>query len=415
MAIPQFPSSARNSHAQPSTSLAREKAKTFAFTRRRLDQLPVPAVRIYYRDTEVRGLVLAVQPSGQRSFYLYKWVNAKPERILLGHYPEISAEKARSLALKHKGQIEEGINPNEERRKLRAESTLIAAWKSYLDNHKGLRAKSLTNFHSLWNLYLSEWADRKISSITRPDVVALHRRIGREHPCQANRVVELLSAIYNRAIRDHGWQGINPATSVEPYTEIKRERFLESLELRAFFTSLSEEDDLIRDFFLVSLLTGARRSNVQSMRWDEISFERAIWTIPAAKAKSGAENGEGTMVILIPAIVKLLERRRENGSEWVFPGTGKTGHLVEVKTAWKRILRSAGLTDVRIHDLRRTLGSWQAAGGTSLPIIGKSLGHGPGSSATAVYARLALAPIRRSVEKATSAMLKAGGKHLLTE
>jgi integrase len=92
----------------------------------------------------------------------------------------------------------------------------------------------------------------------------------------------------------------------------------------------------------------------------------------------------------------------------VFPGRGKTGHLVEPKTAWARILKRAGLQNLRLHDLRRTLGSWQAATGASLPIIGKSLGH-KSLAATQVYARLNLDPVRAAVNTATDAMLLAGG------
>ena len=66
----------------------------------------------------------------------------------------------------------------------------------------------------------------------------------------------------------------------------------------------------------------------------------------------------------------------------------------------------ARLEDIRIHDLRRTMGSWQARTGASLVIIGKSLGH-KSQQATAVYARLDLDPVRAAMETATSAMLEA--------
>jgi integrase len=79
---------------------------------------------------------------------------------------------------------------------------------------------------------------------------------------------------------------------------------------------------------------------------------------------------------------------------------------MEPKTAWKRILTRAGIQDLRIHDLRRTLGSWQAATGASLPIIGKSLGH-KSLGATQIYARLNLDPVRESLNKATDALLQA--------
>jgi integrase len=102
---------------------------------------------------------------------------------------------------------------------------------------------------------------------------------------------------------------------------------------------------------------------------------------------------------------RLLNRVKDNA--WVFPSdSSKSGHLLDLKRGWKKLRKRAKLTDVRIHDLRRTLGSWQAASGTSLQIIGKSLGHGSIQS-TQVYAYLRMAPVRESVQNATAAMLTA--------
>ena len=77
--------------------------------------------------------------------------------------------------------------------------------------------------------------------------------------------------------------------------------------------------------------------------------------------------------------------------------------MTEPKTAWARILEAADLKDVRIHDLRRTLGSWMTAAGVSTAIVGKSLGH-KSQAATAVYARLDLDPVRAAVSAAADAM-----------
>jgi integrase len=79
---------------------------------------------------------------------------------------------------------------------------------------------------------------------------------------------------------------------------------------------------------------------------------------------------------------------------------------MEPKMAWDRILKRAGIENLRVHDLRRTLGSWQAAAGVSTAIIGKSLGH-KSQQATAIYARLNLSPVAAAVDIATSAMMKA--------
>jgi len=180
-------------------------------------------------------------------------------------------------------------------------------------------------------------------------------------------------------------------------------KLLQSDELPAFFKALAEEpNDTLRDYFLISLLTGARRSNVLEMQWKQIHLDRAEWRLPTTK------NGEPQTITLTPEVIEILRARQTYDSMWVFPGTGVTGHLVEPKKAWRRVLERAGIADLRIHDLRRTLGSWQAKTGASLVIVGKSLNH-KSPSTTAIYARLDLDPIRASVERATDAMLTAAG------
>jgi integrase len=165
----------------------------------------------------------------------------------------------------------------------------------------------------------------------------------------------------------------------------------------------------------MSLLTGARRANVLAMKWVEIDFKRAEWRIPRTK------NDDPHTIPLMPeALAILVQRQSGSESVYVFPGPGKSGHLVEPKGGWRRIfdrdeltqleaqIQAAGgrvaipegeslaeslkramsaakrlridpskvrIPDVRIHDLRRTLGSWQARTGASLSIIGKSLNH----------------------------------------
>jgi len=212
-----------------------------------------------------------------------------------------------------------------------------------------------------------------------------------------------LRAIFNKAA-DWGYEGPNPARGIKKFPERSRERFLQADELPNFFKAVAEEaNDAVRDFILISLLTGARRGNVLAMRWADVNLERATWTIPTTKTD------DSLTVPLVPEAVAILAGRQGRAQgEYVFPAKSKSGHLAEPKTAWARILKRAGIKDLHVHDLRRTLGSWQAAQGASLVIIGKSLGH-RNVSTTAIYSRLNIDPVRRSVEAATKAMLAAAG------
>jgi len=162
----------------------------------------------------------------------------------------------------------------------------------------------------------------------------------------------------------------------------------------------------MRDFFAVCLFSGARSGNVKAMAWADVDLQSGFWRIPPDEAKGG----EAVIVPLTPAVVEILQRRKAtNGtSPWVFPGRNgsKAGHIAEPKTAWARICDRAGLEGLRIHDLRRSCGSWQAAMGASLLTIGKSLGH-RNQATTAIYSKLDLGSVRTSLEAAEAAILTA--------
>jgi integrase len=381
-------------------------AKRFHFTKKAIDALSLPqnGQRAYYYDDEVRGLAIAVSPLGKKVFVLYRKMDGRPERLTLGRYPEVTIEMARGKAMGENSRIARGENPAADRRTIRAEDTVGQLFVRYFDEY-GQHKRTAEKIKGMFELYLHSLKDRKLSSITHTDIVRLHAHVGATRgKVVANRAIELLSSMFTQAKERWNWSGGNPAADVRAFPEIQRKRFIQPDELPAFFKALAEEEnETIRDYVFVSLVTGARRGNVQAMRWDEINMERATWTIPRTK------NDESLTLALTNAALAILERRKASSlSEWVFPGRGISGHLQEPKAAWARILKRAGIKDLRLHDLRRTFGAYQACAGTSLPIIGESLGH-KSLAATAVYARLNLDPVRASVTKAVDSMLVAGG------
>ncbi|KQI70459.1 recombinase XerD [Loktanella sp. 5RATIMAR09] len=355
--------------------------------------------RDYYYDAREKGLVLAVTPAGGKSFYLYKRIDGRPERLLLGKFPDLTVENARKLAASAKGEIAMGENPQKAKRSIRDEMTFGALFKEYLEKHSKVHKRSWAYDEREVNKFLKHWFKRKIFSIEKAEVERLHAKVGKDNGLyQANRLLERIRSIFNKAI-DWGWGGVNPAAGIKKFREKSRDRFLQPEELPRFFEALANEpNEAARDFFMISLLAGARKSNTLAMRWDEIDFHRATWRIALTK------NDDPQIVHLSPQAMEILkERKLHSLSPWVFPGGGASGHLADPKKAWMRILKEAGIADLRIHDLRRTLGSWQAATGANSYIIGKSLGHRSQQS-TAVYARLNLDPVRESVNKATDAM-----------
>jgi integrase len=379
----------------------------FSFSEARLRNLEIPAKgkRIVYRDERSPGLILIQTDTGTKTFYTYAWMKTKnaPERIIIGRFPDISIISARKLNAENRNQMARGINPNEVRRAQRAEVSLGDHFNWCLESVFKQHNKSWREYQAIYDRYLSKWSKRRLSEISSAEVQAHHAKLGRENGMySANRMLQLLSSLFSKAVL-RGFDKPNPCKGIRKFKETSRERYLEADEMQRFLKAVYEEENAtVRDFVLIALLTGARRSNVLAMRWEEVNFERAEWYIPMTK------NGQGQKVALSGEALRVLQGRKENGSQFVFPSESKDGYLSDPKKGWTRILDRAEIQNLRIHDLRRTLGSWQAATGASYPVIGKSLGHKSPSS-TLVYARIDLDPVRSAVEKATDAMLIAGG------
>jgi integrase len=376
----------------------------FRFTTGRLDKLSCPAgvERVYVRDDLALGLQLCITAKS-KTFILQRRVGGKQTRVRLGLYPgELTIDAARKSAAMANGEIAKGIDPRRAKQDSRAEMTFGELFARHLETSKQ-HNRTWRQDEKQYELYLKPWKNRRLSEITRADVQRMHARIGDRGKYAANRTLALIAHMFRTTAANAGWIGGNPAAGVERFKEKSRERFLHADELPKLFAAVNGSP--MADFFLLSLMTGARRSNVQAMRWEDVSLDRAIWQIPETK------NGQTLAVPLSPEAVRILARRlsEANGSPFVFPANSKHGHLQSPNREWWRVIAKAGIKDLRLHDLRRTLGSWQAALGSSTSIIGKSLGH-KSSAATQIYARLALEPVRASVNAATAAIVAAGMK-----
>ena len=377
------------------------------FSKARLEGLPVPAKRrVYHYDQKTPGLCIAVMPTGRKVFYVYRWVAGRPTRIRIGRFPDISLETARKQAAELNAAIARGEDPQAQRRQQAAELTLGALWEHWLENYAKIHKRSWKQDLSMWEGCLRPWKGRRLSSITPAEVQRLHSKVGLENgQARANRVVSLLRAMYRRAARELSYSGPQPAAHVTRFREVPRDRFLTADEVKRLLGAVLQESPINRDAILLGLFTGVRKANLLGARWQDIDLDRAVWRIPETDAKSGLPI---IIPLASPAVEVLRQRQAFTNGPWVFPGRGRTGHVAHIKFAWSRVCGRAGIEGAQFHDLRRTLASVQANLGTSIQVIGRSLGH-TSIRATEIYAKLSLDPVRESVEKATAAMLAAGG------
>jgi integrase len=418
----------------------------FKFSKTNLTALSLPeqGKRRTVYDTEVQRLVLRITSAGSKTFYVVKRTGSTITWIKLDSFPDMTVEQARKAADTIMGEFAGGTNRATVKRALKKESTFGDVFKDFLLSKRKRSGKPLADttkkdYADLIRLYLGALSKLKLSEITRVSIKALHLKISRHSHAQADKTVALIGAVFTFAIDHELFNGMNPAARIQKNEAISRDRFVTAEELPHVLGAIMESTQ--RDFFLLALLTGARRSNIQSMAWRDLDLEGGVWRIPTTK------NGDPQVVPLGLEAVTVLSARKElseqakraDRSVYVFPGAGASGHLVEPKTAWAKILKCASLLrlksllndsedgdlialaakhkikpeeyeirDLRPHDLRRTLGSWQAINNSSLAIIGKSLGHKT-HQATAIYARLSIDPVRQSVSTATASMLNAAG------
>lgn len=437
-------------------------AQSLDFTIRQIEALAAPATgRAEYKDTRQQGLYLRVTSSGVKTFSFVGRAKGahRVERLTLGKFPQVKPDEARTRAREIAGRLAAGVSVASAAREKKGELTVGELWKLYYAYiEKTTKAPESTK--EVWDTYVEKaWANRRLSEVSALDVerwhlelpgqimrrreekaaalrareaerlqvIAARQAIRRRGPdpkprpeprpvakkvtghVSANRAVGLLRAMYNFALdnkRRH-FTGVNPASNHKFFPVHERERFIQPDEIGAFFEALAEEpNEAMRDAILIALLTGQRRENVLAMRWSELHLDRATWKLAGELTKNGLPH----VVPLCPEAVAILRQRAEDRSSvFVFPSTrSKSGHLGEPKSAWRRLLDKAQLTDLIVHDLRRTLASWQARGGASLVLIGKTLNHKT-TEASAIYARLDLDPVRQSLEGATSAMFEAAG------
>lgn len=359
-------------------------------------------LQTFYRDNKLLGLALRVTAGGARSFVLETRIKGRQRRMTLGRYPYMNVATARKRAFALKVAIAEGGDPVAEKRDERHELTFGDLADTYLERHARVHKRSWKGDELMLGTYLAAWRGRRLSTIRRDDVARLHGRIGRERGhYAANRCLSLIRTMFNKASTWGYWADDNPATQIQVFHEQSRERYLSDDELRRVNNALLEEPDWrARAYFPLLLLLGTRKSELLSAQWADVDLANRTLKIPITKT------GHPHLLPLPSSALAIIEGLPSRGkSSWLFPGRSVIAHMAKPSGAWIRIRDRAGLPDVRIHDLRRTLGSRLAIAGNSLPLIGKVLNHSQPST-TSIYARLNLRTVRAALEENAEAMAR---------
>ena len=363
--------------------------------------VPGAADRFWW-DTELAGFGLKVTPAGGRVYVVQYRAGGRLRRYTIGrHGSPWTAEAARREALRLLGVIARGEDPAQHKAAAKAEPSFAEFAARYMAEHAELHKKPSTvrDNRSLLKCHLLPAFGRLRLSAVTPQLIERQQRKMAASPRRANYMRDVLAAMFARAAEwDLVPEGFNPARKVRKFKEKKgRDRFLSYEELARLGGALAAAEAAgwsppaaIAGLRLL-IFTGARKSEILSLTWSMVEFERALLRLPDSKT------GEKVIYLSAPALQLLAELPRIAGNPYVLPGERSGRHLVNIGKTWRRVRHEADLDDVRLHDLRHSFAAIGAGAGLGLPVIGALLGHTE-TSTTARYAHLAADPVRAANE-----------------
>jgi integrase len=406
-------------------------------------------------DDDVPGFGVRIYPSGKKAFVLSYRQKGKKRLMVLGRFgADFTLDEAKALARRARVGVKEGDDPLDVRKKAAQGKRLRDLVDAYIERHAKVHKRTWpADNRRLNRLVPKSLMTRRADSITRQDVAELHHGIGLKTPYEANRLMENLRKMYNLAVI---WAFVpegypNPAQGIPRFKEKKRKRFLQPDELPALVAAIDAESEIyVRAAIWLYLLTGLRKSELLNARWDHLARNQGILRLP--ETKSGDEQF-ATVNRVAMAILDSVPKQEKN--PFIICGAKPGMARVNIDKPWRRVRELAtvrnwagheelrvrelveslqqelerspsyteclskakeagvelpnGLMDLRIHDLRRTVGSWMSQSDVDLNKIKSALRHS-NISTTLTYARLGADPAREAFEDHGKRVMEIAGR-----
>lgn len=344
---------------------------------------PDPQRARYLWDTQLGGFGVKVLPSGARRYVVKYRVGggrgAQQRWLGLGKHGTVTCEQARESARQVLAAVARGEDPQGERQEKRDAARMTDLWARFADEQLPLKKpRSAEEYRTQWRDYLGPaFAMRLVAEITRSDIDRLHKKM-RDVPYRANRVLALLSRLMTLA---EAWgmrrEGSNPCRHIERFREQPRERYLSMDEIARLGVAMGEmlaSGEITPEAaaaIRLLLLTGARKNEILTVERSWIDLDRKVINL------SDSKTGKKPLYLsdAAVAVVRDVLGTADPESPYLLPGRATGKPLNNLAKPWRRLCERAGLTGVRLHDLRHTAASIAVGRGVNLPVIGRLLGH----------------------------------------
>ena len=338
-----------------------------------------------YWDDRLPGFGLKVTPAGAK-VYLYRYriapsgqaYKTAPQKITIGRHGPLTPDQARHQARELAGLVAKGADPRElavaaleakdaasrdAERRLRLENELAFSriadlWVQTLEQDRSeATARDAANY--VRTHLKPALGDRPLPHIGRPDLLAMIDRIPAAKRATRRNVFAYGSSLFGWAVK-RGHIDINPFLTLPKPPEPKaRDRILADDELIHLWRASTGLRGPMGPFYRLAILTGQRREEIASLRWQELDCRSRTWTIPAERTKNGIPH----LVPLSPPVVAELDalagRTDWPASGYVLTttGSGPINGFSKAKLEIDAVVakESAALEPWRVHDLRRTV------------------------------------------------------------
>ena len=338
-------------------------------------------------DSQNPGFGLRITKGSKTFIYKYRTETGTQRWLKLGRYGYLTLVQAREQLQKAKDAIREGRDPAQDKKDLRQSKTVADYCDLFMDEHvkPNLRIDTVICYERLIRLQIKPILGKVfLKDLMETQVRRAHLDWQISGNRNANHAKAVLSAMCARA--EHKWKVIprhaNPCQDVKDFETKPRQRYLTRDELPRIFEEIALREpgqNYAIAAIKMLLFTGARKSEIVNLQWDEVFLEADRLILKPGRAK---ETKKAKIIVLNKGARKILEGLLPlQGCPWVFPGqvasaTGYRGHTTMVDKIWREIRGAAGAIDVHIHDLRHTMATIMLRSGANVAQVQAAIGHG---------------------------------------
>ncbi|MCP3966509.1 MAG: integrase family protein, partial [Lentisphaerae bacterium] len=249
------------------------------FTKRSLENLPIPEKKITYQDTDTRYCHFIITPKNTRSYYYIRKIDGRPKYIKIANYGDVSIKTVQERCIEISTDLMRGIDPKQKAKENIALSEALEYWLKHREKNKGGH-KDIKECRRRFELYVPlKLKNKKVVDILRTELRQLHSKVCDNVGVHtANRLLQSIKTSINLLIKHDYGIPQNPAAMIDLFKERSRARYIKEDEVERFFRELMKSNSQnFTDFVLIALFTSKRRSNVLAAEWSEIDFNKRLW------------------------------------------------------------------------------------------------------------------------------------------